>query len=320
MKLSNDSNTWIHESEFLNSTKSTTTKRAYSNSLRQFAAWLQSQTPILAPTLTPDVITTDALIGYHQYLLEGHSCSTSRVYLAAIFSFLNYLEQMHDVEIKADLPKVKRRQQWQRRQKKEVKETPAEKAKRLQAKVPILIKYIKVLPLVTTGMQRIVALRDRAIVLTLHSTACRIAELLSLNRDIGTKPIILGKGRRLRTLHINHQAKKAITTYLQTREDKSQALFISYSNRTKGQRLSDDMVRKSLHSLSQTVGIDPHIRPHDFRRYRATELLRKGMPITALQEFLGHSSIEITRRTYAPVLGEHIVAKWLNQLPGEEYV
>ena len=59
---------------------------------------------------------------------------------------------------------------------------------------------------------------------------------------------------------------------------------------------------------------------HDFRHYRATQLLREGMPLEVVQEFLGHSDISTTRSVYAPVLGVHVVSEWLDNVdvPPEE--
>lgn len=55
------------------------------------------------------------------------------------------------------------------------------------------------------------------------------------------------------------------------------------------------------------------LSPHDFRHYKATLLLRRGMSLASLQEYLGHSDISITRRIYAPVLGIDIVRQELSE-------
>jgi integrase len=39
----------------------------------------------------------------------------------------------------------------------------------------------------------------------------------------------------------------------------------------------------------------PHIRPHDFRQWMATQMLRQGVPIDQVQRFLNHRSIRTTQ-------------------------
>ena len=56
------------------------------------------------------------------------------------------------------------------------------------------------------------------------------------------------------------------------------------------------------------------ISAHDFRHYRATQLLREGMPLEVVQEYLGHSDVSTTRNIYAPVLGVHVVSEWLDNV------
>jgi len=49
--------------------------------------------------------------------------------------------------------------------------------------------------------------------------------------------------------------------------------------------------------ISNTLrGFGYDLRPHDLRHSRATNLLRRGLDIRALQVFLGHSSIIQTER------------------------
>jgi integrase len=43
----------------------------------------------------------------------------------------------------------------------------------------------------------------------------------------------------------------------------------------------------------------PSMHPHDFRHYRATQLVNAGEPLDVVQDYLGHRSVETTRAYYA---------------------
>jgi integrase len=67
-----------------------------------------------------------------------------------------------------------------------------------------------------------------------------------------------------------------------------------------------NVVKKAIRAL----GLDPSLSAHDFRHYRATQLLRAGMPLEAVQELLGHVDINTTRTVYAPLLGIRVMTEW----------
>jgi site-specific recombinase XerD len=58
--------------------------------------------------------------------------------------------------------------------------------------------------------------------------------------------------------------------------------------------------------LRHDAGIDRHITPHMLRHTVATLLLRNGVDIRVVQEFLGHTSIATTQR-YTHVAKEHLI-------------
>jgi integrase/recombinase XerD len=77
-----------------------------------------------------------------------------------------------------------------------------------------------------------------------------------------------------------------------------------------------NIVKKAVKALN----LHRSLSAHDFRHFRATQLLREGMPLEVVQEFLGHADISTTRNIYAPVLGAHIVGEWLDNVdmsPGQ---
>jgi site-specific recombinase XerD len=96
---------------------------------------------------------------------------------------------------------------------------------------------------------------------------------------------------------------------------------VAHSRNANSARLSGTSAHKTIKRAVRALDLHPSLSAHDFRHYRATQLLREGMPIEVVQEFLGHADISTTRSIYAPVLGVHIVSEWLDNLdrtPSEE--
>lgn len=136
-------------------------------------------------------------------------------------------------------------------------------------------------------------LRDRAIICFLKSSACRIGEMVGLNRnDIDLAKLqctVIGKGNKQRTVYISDVAAMLITEYLATRTDDNPALFVSKRNC----RYSIGGVQTMLRKLGQQTGIGK-VHPHLFRRTQLTELSGRGMAIEQVKAIAGHEKIDTT--------------------------
>jgi len=159
--------------------------------------------------------------------------------------------------------------------------------------------------------QRLVILRNQAVLHTLYATAGRASEIVSLQRaDVAegqaTQFEITGKGRKKRMLYLTAPAQVAIQAYLQERTDSALGLFVSHgANKEKLLSLStlwaivNEAAKKVFGEDRQGRPLK-RVGPHAFRHLRAQDLSNEGMTITSLQTLLGHESIETTRSTYAP--------------------
>jgi site-specific recombinase XerD len=153
----------------------------------------------------------------------------------------------------------------------------------------------------------------------LYSTAARLSEVLALNRSQvqhgrAQTATIIGKGQKPRTLHLMPYAQAAIRAYLTERTDANPALFVSHSRNARGARLSQSGAHNVVKKAVIAQDCEPSLSAHDFRHYRATQLLREGMPLEVVQELLGHADISTTRGIYAPVLGVQVVRDWLENM------
>jgi site-specific recombinase XerD len=305
--------------------KSLKTESTYRSGLRLFADWLQhyhknGYAKEDVWPLAPERLSTDILLDYRTWLLANRSRATVTTYMAAVVGYLNYLDGQDVLPEAVQLGKLQR--QMARRQ---IERNQAESVIDLdlaRQEIPRIIDYYDSLPLPPENdkyNRRLSLLRDRAVVKMLYSTAARISEVVSLNRaTVGNGraeyATVIGKGSKGRTLHIRGYARESLVAYLSERNDANPALFVSHSRNSTSARLTITSVHNTVKRAVRALGLHENISAHDFRHYRATQLLRAGMPLEVVQEFLGHADITTTRNIYAPVLGIQVVTEWLDNL------
>lgn len=151
------------------------------------------------------------------------------------------------------------------------------------------------------SMRRDMAARDRAIVLVLLDAGLRASELCTLtvgDVDLATGKLLVrcGKGGKGRIVYLGKMARRAVWKYLagrQTRAD--EPLFLT----REGRALSPDRLVKLFANLGDRAGV-ANLHPHRLRHTFATEFLRNGGNLLALQRLLGHASLAMVRR-YAAI-------------------
>lgn len=186
------------------------------------------------------------------------------------------------------------------------------------------------LPTVTTAQVRMLLeaskqldqpTRDAAVLLVLFDTGVRAHELVGLQLDDirfeqGLLRVV-GKGDKERFVPIGARALTALSTYLR-RERKAvhagvQQVFLGRS----GQPLTTSGVSIRLNKLAPLAGLSrADCAPHAFRRGFAVEFLRNGGDVFTLQQILGHSNLEMTRR-YVTFLDDDLKAAHLRFSPAD---
>lgn len=137
--------------------------------------------------------------------------------------------------------------------------------------------------------------RDLAMLEVLYSTAVRVSELRHLNRqdidfsDVGVT--VFGKGSKERETYLNPKSFYHLKQYLDSRSDDNEALFVSV--RSPHQRLTRAGIEHIFTQLGIKSGVEK-VHPHRFRRTAATDLLRAGMPLEEVKDYLGHEKIDTT--------------------------
>lgn len=158
-----------------------------------------------------------------------------------------------------------------------------------------ILKFIKSIPTKTKQ-----GTRDRAIIMLMLMNGLRRSEVCDLNLDSIKKvddTIVLkifGKGRKTRIRPLHKQSIRAIKKYIdknnRNEDEKDSPLFLT---RRKRRIQAQDIYRIVKKYLAKSR-IKKNIYPHMFRSAFASMELEAGVPITSLQEDLGHSSIETT--------------------------
>ncbi|MEJ5315381.1 MAG: site-specific tyrosine recombinase XerD [Tenuifilum sp.] len=144
--------------------------------------------------------------------------------------------------------------------------------------------------------------RNKAIIETLYSCGLRVSELVSLRlTDLFFTDgfiRIIGKGDKERLVPIGTKAINDINAYLAQRNSIDSRIDpdsrnIVFLNRW-GRKLTREMVFTIIKKYASLAGIKKNISPHTLRHSFATHLIEGGADLRAVQEMLGHESIQTT--------------------------
>jgi site-specific recombinase XerD len=153
---------------------------------------------------------------------------------------------------------------------------------------------------------KLVALRNRAILETFFSTGMRISELVNLKKDQindSGRVFIRGKGKKERFVYLTERAQEHLKKYLAARGGSASAespfLFLPLKGKNihkKDKRISPNYIEEKLKQYRERLGLSMPVSPHGLRRAFATYLAEQGASPTAIQILLGHESLDTTTR------------------------
>jgi integrase/recombinase XerD len=136
--------------------------------------------------------------------------------------------------------------------------------------------------------------RDRAIVMVLYSSGCRVSELCAMQwQDViavdGGKAeiVIRGKGGKTRESGISPAAYAAMLAIKSTTAQATDYIFTTYAG-----QIDRSTVNHLFDKLSKVIGKD--ISPHWLRHSHVSHALQRGGNAVDVQEQVGHSSLSVT--------------------------
>jgi len=280
--------------------RSERTQRTYATALDRLAEHLAERG--IGPDAPTTALPLDLLEAFYLWCVRryGTSSRTVPTYLAGARAFCRFLDRYGlspagYERLKAGLEQVQARQPYR---------TP-----RVDDRVPAMLVYLEAQPLPPEREARLAALRDRAILRVLYTTAIRRDETVRLNREDvadgrSSQALITGKGGRERVIFFDPPTMQAIQRYLEARADRHRPLFIRHDVgrgapglRGERWRLSADTIYALVKRVAAAVG--SRATPHSFRHDRASLLLNRGADLSEVQDILGHASPETTKRIYA---------------------
>lgn len=141
--------------------------------------------------------------------------------------------------------------------------------------------------------------RNRAMILVLLRTGMRIGELLDTRvRDVSLKERRIEiyeaqKNRVGRVVYLSDDAQSALAKWFKKRDPQKAFVFYAQGRDTMTYQGARAMFMKYLVKAELA---NNGYSLHCFRHTCASELLNAGMRLECLQQLLGHSSIEMTRR------------------------
>jgi len=151
--------------------------------------------------------------------------------------------------------------------------------------------------------------RDRAILALLGYHGLRVSEVARLPLDglhLGDPAwvTVTGKGAKTRQVYLTTKTRKTLETWLAARPAGGghRRVFVTLDKRTGGEPLSGRSIRRMVDGHLEALGLkEDGVSCHSLRHSFATWSLAGGAKLEAIQDALGHSSVETTQ-VYAKIV------------------
>lgn len=262
------------------------TEKSYRKGVKNFANFLRG-----IGIINPCSVARENVMEYRAYLEKKYkSPSTRNLYLTAVKIFLDFLTTEGFINGVNPAFHIKNFKTGKGHKKDAI--TPAENKKILQSFDTSTLKGKR--DYAIYALAAVCGLR------TIELSRARIENLVE-GEDGKVFLFVQGKGHDTNdeSVHVPAPVINIIQNYLDARGDVSTdaPLFASLSNRNFGKSISTVTISTTIKNILRRNGIDtPRKTAHSLRHGAATAALKNGASLREVQQFLRHSSINITTR------------------------
>jgi site-specific recombinase XerD len=269
------------------------TAKSYRQTLNLLRNYMREEKGVSFDKMNFSCFSRDSIYDFLLWLknTKGNSVKTLNLRLSAIKSFLKYCAE-EDIGLTSVYLESTG-----------IHAFKGEKKPCVEYLTPAQLKLVFALPDVKTRLGR----RNRFFMIFAYETGARLQELLDLRlssiirSDTGVRVKIHGKGKKTRYIPIVESTVKHLDSYLASFHKNSPIdafLFYTIHNAQQTQ-----MTPGTADAFLRQFGNDAHksditfpdgLHAHMFRHSIAMAMYKKGVPISYIRDFLGHSSIETT--------------------------
>lgn len=264
---------------------------SYRDSLKLLLRFLIEQKNISVAGLTIDKINPDAIINFLNYLEKnrGNSIGTRNVRLSALHSFFRYLgskypEYLYLSQRILNIP-----------------------FKRTRTRTIEYLEFEEIMAVLQSiDRSKPIGRRDYAVLLLMFNTGARVQEIVNLKTDdlrlSGPFSVhILGKGRKERICPIWAETAEVLRKYIEEQGidfKKAVPIFLNHLGKPLTRFGIGYMLKKRIQKAAE---IHPSLKkkrlhPHSMRHSTAFHLLKSGVDLSTIANWLGHVSVDTTNK------------------------
>ena len=234
------------------------TVEKYIRDIRKFLVFIQT-----------DKLDHDAVVRYREYLLSRYKDTSTNSMLVALNGYLKYIGKK---ECRISLLKIQRQFFVD-----ESRELTREEYNRLVKQAD------------KEGNQRL-----SYIIQTIGSLGIRVSELSYITvESLSQKAVCINSKGKIRYILLTASLVKLLKAYCTQEKRVSGSIFVTRTGRPVDRR----NIWSSMKALCRRAGVDESkVFPHNLRHLFARCFYEKEKDIVRLADYLGHSSVETTRR------------------------
>ena len=267
------------------------TVKSYCDSIRLLLSFISGRKGIDVCDLALEDIGTESILAFLGYLEEerGNKARTRNVRLSAIHSFFRYLACVSPEHLEHS---------------QRILSIPFKREPTLEVEY---LEFAEVMALLdAVDRASVDGKRDYALLALMFNTGARVTEIvdmkvgdLQLGKPFGVR--IMGKGRKERTCPIWTETAQVLRDYLDCRGvplNGGQAVFVNHVGAPLSRFGIGYIMKKYLKIASEGYPsiAEKNLHPHSMRHSTAVHLLKSGVDLISIANWLGHSSVNTTNK------------------------